>query len=78
MEKERRESSMTQGYKEERKALMKAYPFAVSKFFDGKWRYSHRTDDPEKYIADYRRTYGSEPRNIRITDSRTKKVVYQN
>ena len=68
---------MTQAYREHRKAMMEAYPYAVSRFYDGKWRYSSRTDDPEKYLSDYRRIYGKDPVNTRITDSRTKKVVYQ-
>ena len=69
---------MTQAYKEYRKAMMEAYPYAVSRCFDGKWRYSSRTESPEKYVDWYKKTYGAEPKNTRITDSRTKKVVYQN
>ncbi len=68
---------MTEAYREYRKAMMAAYPYAVSRLYGGKWRYSGRTDDPEKYIADYRRNYGADPENTRITDSRTKKVVWQ-
>lgn len=68
---------MTQAYREYHKALMTAYPYAVSRFFDGKWRYSSRTESPEKYVDWYKNTYGEEPKNTRITDSRTKKVVWQ-
>ena len=68
---------MTQAYKEYRKAQMIAFPYAVSRFFDGKWRYSSRTESPEKYVDWYRNIYGEEPKNTRITDSRTRKVVWQ-
>ena len=68
---------MTQAYREYRKAQMTAYPYAVSRFLDGKWRYSSRTESPEKYVKDYMDVYHEEPKNTRITDSRTKKVVWQ-
>ena len=68
---------MTQAYKKYRAAMMVAYPYAVSRFFDGKWRYSSRTESPEKYVEDYKNVYGEEPKNTRITDSKTKKVVWQ-
>ena len=68
---------MTQAYKEYRKAQMECYPYAVSRFYDGKWRYSSRTDSPEKYVDWYKNSYGEEPKNTRITDSRTRKVVWQ-
>ena len=68
---------MTQAYKDYRKAMMERYPYAVSKFHGGKWRYSSRTDSPAKYVEWYKKTYGDEPKDTRITDSRTHKVVWQ-
>jgi len=69
---------MTQAYREYRAEMMKAYPYAISRFSNGKWRYFARTDNPDTYLETYRKIYEVDPTNIRITDSRTKKVVYQN
>ena len=55
------------------------FPYCVSRLWiNGKWRYYDRTDNPERYVANFRKRFdpkGTE--KLRIKDSRTKKVVYQ-
>ena len=71
---------MTDAYRARRAAAMEAWPYAVSRYYkdDGKWRYHDRTDNPEEYVRRYRKNHDPEcTTKLRITHSKTRKVVYQ-